>query len=291
MKLAVVTGATGFTGPFVVRALRDRFPELPIRCVVRPTSQTDAIRLPGVTTAIADLRDGPALEAAFAGADTLVNVASLGFDWTDTVVQAAQRTGIGRGVFIGTTAMLTTLAVSSKAVRERGEALVKASGMAWTILRPTMIYGTPADRNIARLIRFIERSPVVPLVGGAALQQPVHVADVAWAVAAALAEPATIGRVYSISGRDAMPLETLVRQVMQAAGRRRLFVHVPVTPLILALSAVSRVRRPPVSVEQVRRLSENKNFSHAEAAADFGYSPRDFMTGVKAEIDLMRSAS
>ena len=80
MKLAVVTGATGFLGPFVVRALRRRFPDLALRCVVRSTSRLDLISGPGVTTAVADLRDPQALAAAFAGADTLVNVASLGFD-------------------------------------------------------------------------------------------------------------------------------------------------------------------------------------------------------------------
>ena len=89
--------------------------------------------------------------------------------------------------------MLTELPVASKPIRERGEQLVRDSSVQWTILRPTMIYGTPADRNIARLVRFVSRWPVVPIVAPDALQQPVHVEDVATAVATALACPITIG--------------------------------------------------------------------------------------------------
>jgi uncharacterized protein YbjT (DUF2867 family) len=287
---AVITGATGFTGPYVVRELRRRFPKADLRCVVRPTSRTDTLIAHGVSLATADLRDPDALYAAFDGADTLVNVASLGFDWTDNVVRTAQRAKITRGVFVGTTAILTKLPVASKPVREHGEKLVQESGLDWTIVRPTMIYGTPSDRNVARLIRLIDRSPIVPLVAPRALQQPIHVEDVAAAVAAVLAHPVTVGRVYNLSGRDPLTLERLAREVAAALGRRRLFVPVPLAPLIAFLSVMSIVKRPPISVEQVRRVQEDKSFDHSAAARDFGFSPRDFRTGVTSEVALYRAA-
>jgi uncharacterized protein YbjT (DUF2867 family) len=289
MRLAVVTGATGFTGPFVVRALRARFPALPIRCVVRATSRTEAIRLPNVTTAVADLRDADALYAAFDGADTLVNVASLGFDWTDNVISTARRARLERGVFVSTTAILTKLAVSSKPVRERGESLVRNSGLAWTILRPTMIYGTPGDRNIARLIRFVERSPLVPVPAPNALQQPIHVEDVASAVAAVLDRPVTIGQTYNISGREPLTLQRLVREVADGLGRSRMIVPVPLWPVKATLSAWSRIARPPITVEQIRRVEEDKSFAYSDAARDFGFAPRDFRTGLLDEIAQIRS--
>jgi uncharacterized protein YbjT (DUF2867 family) len=288
MNLAVVTGATGFTGPFVVRALRARFPALTIRCVVRPASDTTRVEVPGVAFATADLRDPAALLTAFAGADTLVNVASLGFDWTDNVVATARRARVDRAVFISTTAILTRLAVASKPIRQRGERLVQESGLAWTILRPTMIYGTPADRNIARLIRFVDRSPVIPLVARHAVQQPVYVEDVADAVVSVLAEPSTVGRTYNISGGEALTLESLVRRVADEMGRRPLLVPLPLWPVKGALGIWAWFTKPPATVEQVRRIEEDKSFDHAEARADFGYSPRSFAAGVRAEIAMMR---
>jgi O-antigen biosynthesis protein WbqP len=287
-RIIAVTGATGFTGPIVVRALRERFPTAVLRAIVRPTSVPGRIGVPGVSTAVADLRDGLALRRAFAGADALVNVASLGFDWVENIVRSAEAAGIRRAIFIGTTATLTALPVSSKPVRERGEQLVRESNLGWTILRPTMIYGTPGDRNMVRLVSFVWRWPIVPIVAADALQQPVHVEDVATAVANALASPATIGRAYNLSGYEALPLAALVGEVAAALRRRRLIVPVPMAPIVGALAIWNLLGRAPLKLEQVRRIAENKNFGHEEAERDFGFSPRTFREGIRSEVRLWR---
>lgn len=287
-RLVAITGATGFTGPFVVQALRQRFPEATLRAVVRQTSNPTRIGVPGVTTVVADLRDRKKLTEAFAGADTLVNVASLGFDWVENIVKSAQSAGVRRAIFIGTTAILTELPVASKAIRERGEQLVKESALEWTLLRPTMIYGTPSDRNLARLISFVWWSPLIPIVSPDALQQPVHVEDVATAVASALASPKTVGRTYNLSGDEALTLAALVREVAQALGRRALILPVPAAPILGGLAVWNRIGRAPLKVEQVRRLSEDKNFDHDEATKDFGFLPRTFREGIRSEVCLWR---
>jgi nucleoside-diphosphate-sugar epimerase len=289
LSVIAITGATGFTGPFVVRGLRERFPSAVLRAVVRPTSDVARIGVPDVRVAHADLHDGPALRRAFGGCDTLVNVASLGYDWVETIVAAARDAGVRRAVFIGTTAMLTALPVASKPIRERGERVVRESRLEWTILRPTMIYGTPGDRNIARLIRFVARSPVVPLVAPRALQQPVHVEDVAAAVAGALASRTTIGRAYNISGAAPLTLAALVREVATALGCRRLILPVPAGPVVLALAMLGRLGHAPLTVEQILRVAEDKSFPHDEAARDFGFSPRPFAEGIRSEVGLWRA--
>jgi uncharacterized protein YbjT (DUF2867 family) len=284
----VVTGATGFTGPFAVRALVARFPGVPIRCLVRASSSRAALDGLPVTFADGDLRDGDSLDRAFAGCDTLVHVASLGFDWVDPLFDAIGRSGLRRGVFVSTTAILTTLAVRSRPMREHGENRVRASGLAWTILRPTMIYGTPNDRNIARLIRFVRRSPVIPVIAPEARQQPVHVEDVAFAIAAALASPATIGRTYELSGAAPITFEGLVRETVRATGRRRWVVRLPFWPVRAGVMLYNAcVPRPRLSVEQVERLREDKAFDHADARRDFGFAPRAFSDGVAAEARLV----
>lgn len=287
-RLIAITGATGFTGPFVVQALRRRFPDAKLRAVVRHTSNPQKIGVPDVATAVADLRDREGLTDAFADADTLVNIASLGFDWVENIVRSAECAGIRRAIFIGTTAILTTLPVASKAIRERGEQLVKESALEWTLLRPTMIYGTPSDRNVVRLIRFVGRLPFIPIVSPNALQQPVHVEDVAMAVASALASPATVGRTYNLSGNGALTLAALVGEVARALDRRVLILSVPVAPVLCGLAVWSRIARAPLKVEQVRRLSENKNFDHDEATRDFGFFPRTFREGIRSEVCLWR---
>ena len=134
----------------------------------------------------------PRAHRGLAGArcDALVNLASLGFGHAPAIVAAAVGAGLGRAVFVSTTAVATGLPARSKAVRLAAEATVRSSGLAWTILRPTMIYGAPGDRNMSRLLALLIRArrglpgvglPVVLPVpgGGRGLQQPVHVADIA----------------------------------------------------------------------------------------------------------------
>ena len=137
------------------------------------------------------------------GCDALVNLASLGFGHAPGIVGAAVRAGLDRAVFVSTTAVTTTLPARSKAVRLAAEDEIRGSGLSWTILRPTMIYGAAGDRNLSRLLALLARLRRAPLPtacrclpvpgGGRQLQQPVHVADLAGAVLTAVERPAGSG--------------------------------------------------------------------------------------------------
>lgn len=290
-RVIAVTGGSGFTGQFVVREARRRYPEAAIRCLIRSPESAALFEPLGVDTVIGDLRVSASLNQLFEGADTLLNVASLGFDWVDSLMDAIGRAPhLRRGVFVSTTAILTGLPVQSKPRRLHGERRVRESHLAWTLLRPTMIYGTPGDRNVIRLIRMVDRLPVIPLVAPRALQQPVHVEDVASAVVAVVDVAATIGQTYEISGASPIPLRAMVEQTAAALGRRRVTVPLPLGGIRQAVRLYNRLsRRPRVTVEQVDRINEDKAFAHTAAHRAFGYSPRSFAVGVAQEVALYRS--
>ncbi|HEY3060128.1 MAG TPA: NAD-dependent epimerase/dehydratase family protein, partial [Chloroflexota bacterium] len=163
---------------------------------------------------------------------------------------------------------------------------VQASSLDWTIVRPTMIYGTARDRNISRLLRFVRRWPVFPLCGDA-LWQPVHVEDVADAVVAALDSTATVRRTYNLPGAAPVRFSELVRTAARAAGRR----HVLLIPVPIATATVAARLTRIVSPEQIQRLAEDKTFDYADAAYHFNYQPRTFAVGVAAEAQLLFSPS
>ncbi len=284
----LVTGATGFLGSHVVTQLLKAGARP--ACFVRPSSDTRVIEATGLPLRVGDLGDVGSLVAALNGVKTLVNLASLGFGHAPFIVEACRLAGIERGVFISTTAIFTKLDARTKAVRLEAERLIRESGLAWTILRPTMIYGTERDRNFARLIRFIDRYPVVPIPGsGRGLQQPVHVDDLAAAVISALDRPASCGRAYNLSGERPLTYSQTVDETATALGRRVIKLHVPLTPVALALRLYERTaRRPLIKAEQVLRFDEDKAFPHDEAAADLGFSPRAFTVGITAEVEMMR---
>jgi nucleoside-diphosphate-sugar epimerase len=221
------------------------------------------------------------------GTDALINVASLGFGHADLIVRAAQEAGIQRAVFVSTTAIFTQLNAKSKKIRLAAEESIGASGLKYTILRPTMIYGSPRDRNMWRLIRFMRYSPMIPIFGdGNYLQQPIYAGDVAQAIVSCLCNNQTIGKSYNIAGKTPLTYNQVIDTVAGLMKKRIWKIHILSTPVVSLLKFFERLHIPfPIKAEQVLRLNENKNFSYEDAERDFGFNPLAFEEGMGLELN------
>ncbi len=280
----LVTGATGFTGSRVVPLLLQS--GFQVRVFVRPTSDQSPLSPLTVEWATGDFANPETFTAALRGVDALVNIASLGFGHAESILKSMKEAGVRRGIFISTTAIFTQLNAGSKSIRLAAEEAIQSSGLDYTILRPTMIYGTPRDRNMWRLIRLLKITPVMPIFGdGESLQQPIFVDDVAQAVLLALQNDTTIGRSYNIAGKTPLTYNQVIDTVANALGKRVWKLHLPYMPIVRALQFTERMKlRLPIKAEQVLRLNENKAFSYEEARQDFAFSPRSFEEGIRTEI-------
>lgn len=281
MRKVLVTGATGFLGEHVLSALP---PDCEVSVFARATSDTS--RLPkGIRVHVGRLEEPETLAAALEGKDLLLNVASLGFGHAEGIVEACRRANLPRAVFVGSAAVFTTLPASSKAVRLDAEERLKSSGLACTLLRPTMIYGTPRDRNIWRLISFLRWSPVAPVLRGEGLHQPVHVDDVARAVWAAADGPSIGFRAFNLGGGRALRLREMIEIIARTLGRRVNIVPVPAGAAYIAAAAARAVPFfPRISREQIQRLLEDKSVDIAPARGAVGFAPREFEAGIEQEV-------
>jgi uncharacterized protein YbjT (DUF2867 family) len=281
----LVTGGSGFLGGYVLEEASRRGHE--VVALARSETAAAAVAKQGAQPLAGDLDDPDRLTDVFSAAQctSLLNIASLGFGHARAIVAAARAAGIDRAVFVSTTAVTTRLAARSKRVRLDAERRIRESGLKWTIVRPTMIYGAPGDRNLSRLLAALARVPVLPVPGGGRhLQQPVHVADVADAVLSAVAEPATAGAIYDLAGPEPLPFAELLRISASAVGSRTRFVPVPLAPLVAAARCYERLSaHPRIRAEQIQRLAEDKAFAIGDAARDLGYEPRPFAEGILVE--------
>ncbi len=286
---AHVTGGSGFLGGSVIPRLLAAGHQT--TALARTATAAERVKELGATPVPGDLDDPASVDAAFAGseAEALVNLASLGFGHAPVVVAAAEEAGLKRAVFVSTTAILTRLATASKPVRVAAEETIAASALDWTIIRPTMIYGTPADRNMARLLRRLRRVPVLPLPGGGtALQQPVHVDDLATVIVNALDRPATVRRAYDVGGPEPLTLRTVIQEAGRAVGRAPRLVPVPLTPVVGLVRLYQAVAPSPrLRSEQVARLAEDKAVDIGPARTDLDFDPRPFAEGIRAEAALL----
>jgi nucleoside-diphosphate-sugar epimerase len=283
MKL-FVTGGTGFTGSRLVPLLLANGYQ--VRGLYRPSSDRTPPPQPEIEWVPGDVSDTDALSTSMQGSDALINIVSLGFGHADSIIRAAKKAGIQRASFISTTAIFTQLDAKSKSIRLDAERAIEASGLHYTILRPTMIYGSPRDRNMWRLIMFMRNSPLIPIFGdGESLQQPIYVDDVAGAVLACLRSSSTICKSYNIAGKHPLTYNQVIDTIAAQMNKRVWKLHVPYSPVVTVMKLLERLHLPfPIKAEQILRLNENKYFEYAEAADDFGFDPLPFEDGIQKEL-------
>lgn len=151
-------------------------------------------------------------------------------------------------------------------------------GIAWTIFRPTLVYGAGMDRNVTLIAELIRRYRCFPLLGASrGLRQPVHAADLAEACRLSLRNPATFGKAYNLSGGETLSYLDMVRRIFVAQNMKPRFVRVPLLFFRLAMWSISRIPRyRDFNSQMARRMNEDLAFDHSEAARDFGYAPRAF---------------
>ena len=220
-------------------------------------------------------------------ANTLIHTASLWLlpSWLENF----HARGVRRVVAFSSTSRFTKLSSASGYELEVVTKLVAAEeqvisqcerlGMAWTIFRPTLIYGgSSGDRNVADIARLIRKLGFFPVFGvGTGRRQPVNAADLAKACLQSLAASASYNKAYNLSGGETLTYREMVRRIFETLGRQPRFIRIPLTAFRLA---VILARLHPsfahLTADMAIRMQADLVFDHSEATRDFGYSPGVF---------------
>lgn len=298
--MILLTGITGKSGRWFLETVADADHPLnkrQYRALVRSSSDCRALDRSGlnVEKMHGDLTDTAFLEKAMKGVSIVLHIA--GIQTSLPVVRIAVENRVKWIILVHTTGIFSRYKSAGEGYRRTEQLigdLVKDSGTATTILRPTMIYGSIDDGNVAVFIRMADALPVVPVVNHANYPlQPVHSSDLGVAYARVLThEAVTKGRDYILSGARPILLVDMFKVIGKRLGKNVRFMSVPF-PLafcgswILHLLTFGRVDFR----ERVQRLVESRAFSHADANKDFGYSPLSFEEGIVNEVEEYQCAT
>jgi nucleoside-diphosphate-sugar epimerase len=177
--------------------------------------------------------------------------------------------------------------------RKIEEDMVRNCKVDYVILRPTMIYGTAKDHNMHKLIQYIGSHKVFPVFGsGKSLMQPVHARDLAKAIVRSMEAPSAVNNGYDISGGSVLSYREILKLIAKRVNPGIRFIYIPYS-ISLVMGGLYNLlfniagRKGQISIEQIKRLSENKSYSFEKAQRDFGYSPISFEAGIEEEIRLM----
>lgn len=155
-----------------------------------------------------------------------------------------------------------------------GEAALAAAcarhGCAWTVLRPTLVYGAGLDKSLTPIARRAMRLRLFPLPSGRGLRQPVHADDIAQAVLAALECPAAAGRILPIGGGERLRSAEMFARVRRSLPRATVPLPLPAWLLRLGQRALPPLRGP------LSRLDSDLVADNGELQRVLGVHPRPF---------------
>jgi NADH dehydrogenase len=288
-----VTGATGFVGRSVVGALRAE--GYTVRCLVRRGSEAALRGLEAIERVEGDVLTAATLEAAISGCDTAIHLVGIirehpgrgvtfervHAEGTANVLRAAGAAGVRR--FLHMSALGTRAAARSRYHRTKwaAEETVRSSGLAWTIFRPSIIYGR-GDGFVSLLAGMVGRLPVVPVIGdGRQRLQPVAVEQVAEAFARAIERPATVKQTVEAGGPEAVSMLALLDLIGAVLGRRRVLkAHIPLGVMRVMATLFHRVPSFPVTPDQLLMLREENTCDPGPFHATFGLTPVPLRAGL-----------
>ena len=276
--MILVTGGTGFVGGHVAHELRRR--ELPVRCVVRDLRKASKLAAWGCELVVGDTTDAASLRRAAEGCDRVVHLVAIRqgreeqfrrvmVDGTRDLLAAAKEAGVGRLVHMSAlgTSEATKDLVPYYGAKWESEELVRASGLAYVIFRPSFIFGTDGGilPTFVKLARF---TPVTPIIGsGRQRIQPIWADDVASYFAEGVEREEVTGRVFELGGPDLVSWNEFWSRLKRARGMRRPSVHVPVG--VMRVNAVLTERLPgniPLTRDLLTMLEHGDNVAADDEA-------------------------
>lgn len=288
--MLLITGATGNTGTELMKILAAEGWPGKIRCFVRKESKRDYIdKLPLELEFVeGDLTSQEDLAKAMEGVEAVIHLVNIRF--SPYVMAAAEIAGAPRVIMVHTTGRYSKFRDLAEEYETIEEEILHQQKVPFTVLRPTMIYGNSRDRNMHKLVRYLSRHRFFPVFGnGTSQMQPIYVGDLAKAVYLCLKEEKTVNRAYNLSGKAPLEYREIVKLIVGKLNRKVGLVSIPFGLAVALVSVYNVIHpRPKINVEQVRRLQEDKVFSHEDAARDFGFSPMPFEEGIELELNEMR---
>ena len=290
MKCCVI-GGTGFVGSRLVARLANAGYRVTV-----PTRDPERCRhlrvLPTVSGIRADIHAPETLRSMLEGADTAINLVGIlnepgrdgaGFrrahvELTQKLIGACSTAGVRHLVQISAlnaTSPDRPDPGTSHYLRSKGEAeaVLRASGLNWTILQPSVVFG-PGDSFLNRFAGLLRSVPLAfPLAMPGARFAPVHVDDVVEAIIRVLDQPAAFGHTFQLYGPETYTLRELVELVAATMGLRRRVIGLPRSLSRLQAAVMDYVPGKPFSTDNYRSLLTD-SVGSSDGLQQLGIKPR-----------------
>lgn len=293
-RCVLVTGAAGFLGRDLVARLVHH--GWRVRALLRGGKPSPFPAHSRLEITYGDMTDVKSLSHALTGISAVVHLAARTADQADSedvnvggarrLVEACAAAGCHRIVNMSTQSTKIRRQGTYARTKHAADAVLHGSGLAVTSLLPSIVYGEERSGVFGTLLKFIQKLPVVPVLGnGQWLSAPVYIGDVSEAVRACLENDATVGKKYDIAGPDLIRFDDLIDRLGSGLGLKPRKFHIPFGAALLAARVTTMVLpRPPITVSNVLGSNQDTDIDIGPARRDLGFDPLDLETGIQAVL-------
>lgn len=264
--MILVSGGTGFFGQAITRCLLRQGEH--VRVMGRDLQKIRRLFLNQVEAVPGDVRLPDTLTSAAERCNTIIHCVQfpnhpiqnprkgytyLEIDGRGTVnmVDAVKNKNVHHFIYLSGAGADPTKTEPWFRAKAMAEETIKASGMPYTLLRPSWTYG-PGDHALNRFVLFAKYLPFMPIIGnGQARIQPVFVEDVAHLVTRCLKEPKAKGQILEIGGPEILTMDEINRRLLKILGKRRPLVHHPKSFMKFVASFLQFLPGPPLNPEAI----------------------------------------
>ncbi|GAA3293207.1 SDR family oxidoreductase [Dactylosporangium vinaceum] len=290
--MLLITGANGRPGSAVVREFARRGE--PVRALVRSAEKASAIAAPGVETVVGDMLEPDTLGPALTGVDRVLMISGAGpllLETQCTFIDAARAAGVRHVVkFSGQDSVdgFDPERFRSTRSHEQVQRYLSASGLAWTMLRPSQFMQVYLEEaaDIARVGEL--RLPL-----GATTLAPVDIADIAAVAYRILTTPGHEGRTYRMTGPEALDMDEVAGRIAAATGRPVRYVDVP--PEERHRQWLAAGHPPPRAAAFAQLFAERRRLGRSSVHLDthraFGVRPTEFADFAARHAAVFRGAA
>ena len=175
---------------------------------------------------------------------------------TERLVAAAQLAGVKHLVYLSGAGAAPDARRHWFRAKLRAEEAIRGSGLGWTIIRPTWIYG-PRDISLNRFIGFARQFQAVPMTNfGGQQMAPAFIDDISRLAADSLVDPAAMGQVFEVGGPETFSMRQVIAHALKSAGIRRPIIPGPALLIKLAAAPLSLLPAPPLTPAAVYFINQ-----------------------------------
>ncbi len=281
----LITGGTGAIGSVLVDHLLSH--DFKIRLLALPGDPiAGKYSEESIEVRYGNITESSSLKGICEGVSVVIHMAAIiltendedydriNIEGTKNILDEAHQAGVAHFIHISSASVIYTKTTPYSISKRVCERLVRESGVKYTIVRPTLVYGKKGGQEFDIFLSNLKKFPIIPFIGrGDALKRPVYVEDIIDGLITLAKQPGGTGKVYNFSGGESISMIYFAKFCLFLMDTRyQMFLYLPVWLCKLSALLLKKVMiHPPLRWSMIAGVTQDANLDPTDAIHDLQF--------------------